>query len=721
MYLRKLKTALRLVCAGEKAEIVKRIRQHYQAWTQSRRRLRQTDQQLLSQLSVPFDLSMAKDLQLLWSRVSLLNFLFSEQKLTIPQSSHPVVSIVLVFFNKAEHSFSCLKSILELSQEEKEAIELEVLIVDNVSTDDTSKLLSKLTGPRILSPGSNLGFLKACNLAAREARGEYILLLNNDAVLTPGSLKAALKVFSQKNVGAVGGRIILPHGRLQEAGNILFQDGSCVGYGRERNPFDPEFLFQRDVDYVSGVFLLTPRQLFLELGGFDEVFIPAYYEETDYCVRLWKKGFRVVYEPRCVVVHYEFGSSSAAAAAFQLMQVNREKFLKKHFDYLQVKPKPTSEQLFHRSSTQKKRILYIEDRPPHLYFGAGLPRANMILDFLVQWGYDVTLYPLYYPYEPWDEVYSDVPHTVEVMNGFGPRELRAFYTERRNYYDKILISRPHNMKIALEEIGDLLQKDQDKIIYDAEAFFSAREDIQVQVLESNFRNWREKEELNLTRFARAIVSVSPKEAEVFRSKTSKPVYVVGHGNDIHPSQNSFQDRKHFLIVGAIHAHPSPNSDGLFWFLKNVFERLRTELGSEGELWVVGYNAMRDDSVFQNLPAGVRLFGRVPSLEEYFNSCRVNIVPTRFAAGIPQKLFDATAAGIPSVCTPLIATQMGWQDGSEALVADWQNPDDFYQKCIRLYRDEKLWDRLRLTSLDYMKKNSSRAVFERSLSEALHSF
>ena len=136
------------------------------------------------------------------------------------------------------------------------------------------------------------------NQAAREAHGKYLLVLNNDAQLQPGALRSALTTIgSSPDIGAVGGRIILLDGTLQEAGSIIWRDGSCLGYGRGDDPFAPTYMFRRDVDYCSGAFLLTPRALWNQMGGFDEKYKPAYYEETDYCMRLWERGLRVVFDP----------------------------------------------------------------------------------------------------------------------------------------------------------------------------------------------------------------------------------------------------------------------------------------------------------------------------------------------------------------------------------------------------------------------------------------
>src|SRR5205807_1973542 len=93
----------------------------------------------------------------------------------------------------------------------------EVLVFDNASTDQTGALLERLDGARIFRHHENLGFLHAVNAAAQEARGEYLLLLNNDAEVQPGALSAAVaRADRTPDLGAVGGRLVLPDGRLQE-------------------------------------------------------------------------------------------------------------------------------------------------------------------------------------------------------------------------------------------------------------------------------------------------------------------------------------------------------------------------------------------------------------------------------------------------------------------------------------------------------------------------
>ncbi len=190
-------------------------------------------------------------------RIWFESFLVSGSRLELPHSETPKVSVLLVLFNRSELTFACLRSIVECRSED-----LEVIIVDNASTDDTAKLLDRVCGARIIRNPTNSHFLLAANQAAREAKGEHILLLNNDAQLLPGTIRSALRTLtSAPDIGAVGGKIVLMDGTLQEAGSIIWNNGSCFGYGRGDDPLAPEYMFRRDVDYCSGAFLMTPRRV----------------------------------------------------------------------------------------------------------------------------------------------------------------------------------------------------------------------------------------------------------------------------------------------------------------------------------------------------------------------------------------------------------------------------------------------------------------------------
>lgn len=247
----------------------------------------------------------------------------------------PSVSIIVPVFNQWQITKGCLQAIRATLPRE---CEIEVIVSDDASTDETSRELAAMgtSEPRlkVLRNETNRGFVESCNRAAAAATGDVLVFLNNDTVPLPGWLESLLGTFDLfPKVGAVGGKLLFPDGRLQEAGGIIFSDASACHFGRgEPNATASLFDHVRQVDYVSGALLATPRSLFVEFGGFDPDFAPGYYEDTDYCFRLREQGHRVYYQPEAAVVHLEgvTAGTDHAVGMKRYQEINRERFRTRH-------------------------------------------------------------------------------------------------------------------------------------------------------------------------------------------------------------------------------------------------------------------------------------------------------------------------------------------------------------------------------------------------------
>jgi len=380
---------------------------------------------------------------------ALAAFLAGDGRIVLPTSAAPEVSIILVLFNGADLTYGNLRSL-------QTAIDLpaEVIIVDNASTDQTNELLSRVDGARFIRNTENVQFLRGVNQAASTARGKYVLLLNNDTLVEPGPLRIARDVLdADATIGAVGGKLILPDGSLQEAGSIIWQDGSCAAHGRGKDPSDPEFQFCREVDYCSAAFLMLKRDLFERLGWFDERFVPAYYEDTDLCMRIRAAGHRIVFEPRVAIVHFEYGSSQPHKATAQIKR-NRRVFKNLHHRQLEREHLPSDSRFLEaRMRSRSPRILVVDDQVPHPELDSGLQIAADIVRDLDTAGCFVTFYPLMTPHVAWERAYDLLPRTVEIMAGCGLDGLPAFLRERAGYYDTVLVREPH-----LRTLNEALEK-----------------------------------------------------------------------------------------------------------------------------------------------------------------------------------------------------------------------------------------------------------------------
>jgi GT2 family glycosyltransferase len=638
--------------------------------------------------------------------VALDSFLNSGATLDLPHSEKPQISIVLVLFNRAELTLACLRSIAE-----NRGADIEVVIVDNASSDKTPQLLDRLRGARIIRNSENRHFLLGVNQAARECRGEYILLLNNDSQLLPGAIQNALATLqSSKNIGAVGGKIILLDGTLQEAGSIVWQSGSCIGYGRGDSPFEPMYNFRRDVDYCSGAFLLTLRKTWESLGGFDEAFKPAYYEETDYCMRLREHDLRVVYEPTAAIIHYEFASSASSASAINLQAEHQSLFQARHRETLTGHHRAGTDSLLAaRSRHPGRRVLFFEDRVPHLWLGSGFPRAQALIRALLSRNCFVTLYPLAGRSESWDQIYSDIPREVEVMSGWSRDMMETFLRARRGYYGTIMVSRPHNMEL-LEPILTAHPEwfEEVDVIYDAEALFASRA-VGLRKLAGNPMSAEEARaafaaEIRLASVADRILAVSEGERAVFLKHGVRQVEILGHSLVPVSTPCDFENRKGLLFVGAVHEEASPNGDSLIWFLTEVYPKIRAALG-EIPVTIAGVNSSER---IRKLAVGpICVTGHRTSLTDLYTEARLFIAPTRYAAGIPHKVHEAAANGLPVVATPLLAAQLGWTPAELGIA---ESAEDFAARCIEIYTSADKWKSLREAALERVRTECSPETF-----------
>lgn len=635
---------------------------------------------------------------------ALDRFLTGTESLRIPGADESALSILLVFYNQAHLSLQCLHALLEHAD-----VPFELIIVDNASKDRTAQLLDRLKNVKLIRNSENLGFVEAVNQGAALADSEYLLLLNNDAFIEPGALSAALAALrNDSSAGAVGGRIRLLDGKLQEAGNIIWRDGSCIGYGRGADPEDSAFRFRRPVDYCSGAFLMFRAAQFRELGGFDEDFAPAYYEESDFCLRLREQGLQIIYEPRVQLRHYEFASTGGMKAAAALQEKHRELFREKHAQTLAGQLEADPARIVHaRTANDFPNLLLIDDAVPHASLGSGYPRCRHILTLLSRMPLNVSFYPLHFPADHWEEVYKTLPENIEVLLNHGRSGLANLLRDRAGMYRHVMVSRPTNMAFFNEVLKSLPEESRDfRIIYDAEAVFAARDilwrELQGEQIDAGEKKRILADELELVGKASAVITVSGAEAALFRDHGQSHVVVLGHGLELAPAPAAFGDRQGLLFVGALKDEHSPNVDSLLWFACNVLPAIEREV-PDIELQVAGNTGA--PSLISIERANIHLKGRLDSLDELYNNCRVFIAPTRFAAGIPHKVHEAAAHGVPAVVTPLLARQLGWRHEQEVLVGE--DPESFARQCLRLYRDADLWERL---------SNASRAAVERDCSE-----
>ncbi len=241
--------------------------------------------------------------------------------LVVPSAERPEVSVVMVTFNAWEWTERALAALVAHTEPG-----YEVIVADNASVDGTLDGLAEIEGLTLLRNLTNLGFGPAVNLAALRARAPRLLLLNTDALVHPGWLSPLRTVLdAEPDVAAVAPRLLHLDGTLQEAGSIVWGDAQVWAYGATQPPDRPEYRFRRDVDHASAACLLLRRSAFVDAGGFDPGYAPAYFEDVDLCLTLWERGLRTVCQPDSTVTHAG-GASTDRGRRTELLENNRARF-----------------------------------------------------------------------------------------------------------------------------------------------------------------------------------------------------------------------------------------------------------------------------------------------------------------------------------------------------------------------------------------------------------
>ncbi len=260
----------------------------------------------------------------------------------MPDDGPILLSILIVSYNTREMTLACLDSLVSETRD----VSFEVIIVDNASSDGSAAALeAHASHPRVIALEDNIGFARGNNLAAREARGDYVLLLNPDTVVLDRAIDRLMTFASVRpDAGIWGGRTVFADGRLNPSSawgrmtpwRLLCRATGLTGLVPRSSLFNGEALggwdrsTEREVDIVSGCFLLIKRRLWTALGGFDPTFF-MYGEEADLCLRARLFGARPIVTPTAAIVHYGGASETTREGKMVKLLAAKATLIERHF------------------------------------------------------------------------------------------------------------------------------------------------------------------------------------------------------------------------------------------------------------------------------------------------------------------------------------------------------------------------------------------------------
>lgn len=607
-------------------------------------------------------------------------------KLKFPYQEDPLVSVIIPVYNEFSLTYHCLKSILDT----KDNTSYELIIADDCSEDLTMNIQEIAENITVFRTSRNRGFLRNCNGAAQKARGKYIFFLNNDTQVQDGWLDSQVELMEERqNVGLTGAKLIYPDGRLQEAGGIIWRDGSAWNYGNRKNPDAPEYNYVKEVDYVTGAAMMIRTKLWQQIGGFDERFAPAYCEDSDLAFEVRKAGYKVLYQPLSIVIHFEGMSNGTdiREGVKQYQSINQQKLCEKWSAELS-QSFPEGENVFcARERSQKKKILLMIDHYVPTYdCDAGSRTVYEYMQLFIRKGFQVKFIGDNFHY---NKKYTQALQQmgIEVLYGeYYKDHIMEWLEENHLYIDYVFLNRPH---ISIKYIDFFCGNTDCKVLYYGHDFHYLRCKREYELSGEKEKldeaeEWREKE-LYLIRHADMSYYPSSVEVSAIRQIDSdlkvKPVtaYIFFHA--LLDSNSNFAERRGLLFVGGF-AH-TPNRDAVMWFVKEIYPLIYQE--EQIPLFIVGSNPTQEIKKLDVID-GVTVKGFVSDEELYelYQTCKLAVVPLRYGAGVKGKVVEAMNNGIP-----LITTSIGAEGipEIESSVCIRDKEEDFAQAVLRLYQED----------------------------------
>ena len=479
-------------------------------------------------------------------------------------AEQPDISIIIPIYGQLGYTLNCLDSLITHASR----YSAEIIVIDDRSPDESSHILPGIPVIRHHLQPQNGGFIKSCNTGALLARGRYLLMLNNDTRVVAGWLDALLDSFvTFPAAGLVGSKLCYADGSLQEAGGIIWRDGSCWNYGRNDDPNRPQYSHARRVDYVSGCSIAVPVDLWQILGGFDPLYTPAYCEDADLALRISAAGREIWLQPQSRVIHYEGKTggtdTSTGVKAYQI--VNSRKMYLRWRERLE-RHRPNAEApYFERERHEQRRMLVVDVSMPTPKQDAGSVQTALGLRVCQRLGYKT----YFVAEDNWlfHSEYTTDLQKIGIECGYAPYDL-GFTDYIRRYGPMLDVVMVYRVSILERVIDDIRRHAPQAVIlfHVADLHFLRRQ--REALLEGSEDGLLEaeaikKRELALVAAADCTITHSPVEANILAQELpNAPVAVWPMMFDFFGTSVPFASRNNICFLGG-YRHP-PNVDAMVY-------------------------------------------------------------------------------------------------------------------------------------------------------------
>jgi GT2 family glycosyltransferase len=557
--------------------------------------------------------------------------------------SEALVTVVIPSFDRPDELLACLHSLVLWPKEMK----IHVIVSDDASTSFDPSQWPSSTGITFLRQSANLGYVRNLNFAMTHCLSDFVMTLNQDTVCFPNAIEElVLGLDEGTGTHVVGPMVLSPSLCVQEVGGIVDPSGEAAHRGRGALPLDPRWTFSSDVTYVSGCAMLMRRSTWEALRGLDEVFSPAYYDDTDLCLRAWAAGFRVRVIPTAMIVHREgtvMGRDPSDIDSPKHNQIrNRALCASRNEEILaaiaEAEPPPL--------------VCFVAERPPRPNQDGGSLDFDLFMRYSMEQGLRVRLLLRHEHLSPdllplrragigcasvdgWEgrEWLGEAALVISLGIHAGidvERTLRDHFSAPWVHFTSDVATRRMQSACAVDTQALPLYTDlpsEPDLLWQLEAsVYSSAEEV-----------------LFVSREDRAFAHESgyPRDkGTVFPIMRGESPPVLESAPTPHPVVS---------FVGAM-TH-GPNVDAVDWFIRAVWPELM-KLMPEGRLDIWGSGIGAHLQRRWVCAPSVRVRGDFATWSEVAHGTRVTVAPLRFGAGVKGKVVSSLQWGLPVIGTPL---------------------------------------------------------------------
>jgi glycosyltransferase involved in cell wall biosynthesis len=531
------------------------------------------------------------------------------------------------------------------------------------------------------------------------------VLLNSDTRLSANWLNELIGSFSLfPRAGIIGSKLLNEDMTLQEAGGILWRDGSAWNYGRGDDPDNPKYSFARQVDYCSGCAIAIRTSLWRKLGGFDTEYAPAYYEDVDLAFRAREAGFEVWMQPLAGVLHYEGRTHGRdTGSGIKAHQVtNRDRFSQRWQRVLAGHGASGLLPDMEANRYAPERLLVIDATTLTPDRDAGSFVAMRTLRLLRGLGYQVVFVPHHnylhagqYTealqregveclYEPFVRGFAEVPG----FHGGFDVVLGYRFNVLGDVHAQIRAAMPHTRILFNNVDLHYLRQEREAALHGSRAGRIA-----AMVTKAA--------ELALIAQADCTIVHTETESRIIRNELPiSNIVTIPWIAELSPTKAAFDRRHHILYLGGF-AH-QPNVDAVEHFVREIWPLVVPRLPETARLVIAGATP---PPAIEALAGGrIEVTGYVEDLHDAFDAARVFVAPLRYGAGIKGKVIESLRRGVPAVISPIAAEGIGLRDREEAIIAELGPA--FADAIVALYDEPETWARLREAGFAFVSAHFS---------------